>query len=231
MAEERPESRSLTETAYMQLRGDIIACRLRPGERLKINDLCARLGVSLSATREALSRLSAEGLVTSEAQKGFRVAPVSLADLRDLTSTRVHIETLCLRSSIAVGGIEWETGLVAAYHRLSRTPERTEGDEKRLNEAWAAAHADYHRALVAACDSVWLKRLRELLYDQSERYRRLSVPASERGRDLDREHRDMMEAALAGDADRAARLLADHLALTMQLVTGFAGSGRAALPE
>ncbi|MGO1075471.1 GntR family transcriptional regulator [Inquilinus sp. CA228] len=212
------EARSLTEAAYVRLRADILACRLRPGQRLKINDLCAQLGVSLSAVREALSRLSAEGFVISEAQKRFQVAPVSAADLDDLTRTRVEIETLCLRRAMAVRGIDWETGLVAAYHRLSRTPERVEGDERRVSEDWAAAHADYHLALVAACDSPWLLRLRAMLYVQSERYRRLSVPMAEHRRDLDGEHHRIMAAVLAGDAEAGCRLLSDHLLLTMSLV-------------
>lgn len=215
-------ARSLTEAAYMTLRADILACRLRPGQRLKINELCAGLGVSLSAVREALSRLSAEGLVISEAQKRFQVAPVSAADLEDLTRTRVEIETLCLRRAMAVRGIDWETGLVAAYHRLSRTPERAAGDERRVSEDWATAHADYHLALVAACDSPWLLRLRAMLYVQSERYRRLSVPLAERRRDLDGEHRRIMEAALAGDEALACRLLAEHFLTTMTLVRGLA---------
>jgi DNA-binding GntR family transcriptional regulator len=222
------EAKSLTEAAYVRLRADILACRLRPGQRLKINELCAQLGVSLSAVREALSRLSAEGLVISEAQKRFQVAPVSAADLEDLTRTRIEIETLCLRRAMAVRGIAWETALVAAFHRLSRTPERAAGDERRVSDDWAAAHADYHQALVASCDSPWLLRLRAMLYAQSERYRRLSVPMAEHRRDLEAEHRRIMEMVLAGDVDAACRLLSDHFLATMALVRDLARQEEAA---
>jgi DNA-binding GntR family transcriptional regulator len=217
-----PETKSRTEAVYFRLRADILACRLAPGARLKINELCAALGVSLGAVREALSRLTAEGLVVSEAQKRFEVAPISVADLEDLTQARIEIETLCLKRAIAARGIDWETGLVAAFHRLSRTPARAAGDEQRLSEDWARAHADYHLALVAACQSTWLLRVRAMLYAQSERYRRLSAPVTEGRRNVTAEHRSIMAAALAGDAEKACALLAEHLLTTKNLVRDLA---------
>jgi DNA-binding GntR family transcriptional regulator len=216
------ETKSRTEAVYFRLRADILACRLEPGARLKINELCAALDVSLGAVREALSRLSAEGLVVAEAQKRFQVAPISVADLEDLTQVRIEIETLCLRRAIAARTLDWETGLVASFHRLSRLPVRTPGDERRLSEDWAQAHADYHLALVAACDSLWLLRVRAMLYAQSERYRRLSAPVTESWRDVNAEHRNIMEAALAGNARKACALLSTHLLTTKDLVRDLA---------
>ncbi len=213
-----PLSFSLTQDAYERLRADLLACRLRPGARLKINELCQTLSVSLSAVREALSRLTSEGLVVAEPQRGFRVAPISAEELRDLTAVRAEIEGLCLGRAIAVGDVGWESHLVAAFHRLSRTPEREPQDPQRMNEAWSTAHATYHEALVAACDSPWLLRLRGILYAQSERYRRLSVPLAEIARDLNREHQEIMEAALARDAGRARALMTEHLELTTRVL-------------
>ena len=207
-------SSSLTQDAYQRLRADLLACRLQPGTRLRINDLCRTLSVSLSAVREALSRLTSEGLVIAEPQRGFRVAPISAAELRDLTGVRTHIEGLCLERAVAVGDLGWEAALVAAFHLMSRTPEREPGDPQRMDEAWSAAHAAFHEALVAACDSSWLLRLRATLYAQSERYRRLSVPLARTARDLNREHQDIMEAVLARDAGRAGALMAQHLERT-----------------
>lgn len=127
---------NLTGTAYTTLRGDLLACRLRPDEKLNIAALAAQLGVSLGAVREALSRLTSEGLVTAEPNRGFRVAGVSEAELLDLTSTRIELESACLRRAIRAGGVEWEAGIVAAHHRLSRTPERIADDEARVSEDW-----------------------------------------------------------------------------------------------
>jgi DNA-binding GntR family transcriptional regulator len=213
-----PGGSSLTQDAYERLRADLLACRLRPGARLKINELCGALSVSLSAVREALARLTSEGLVVAEPQRGFRVAPISAEELSDLTAVRAKIEGMCLERAIAVGDVGWESHLVAAFHRLSRTPEREPADPQRMNEAWSAAHAAFHEALVGACDSPWLLRLRGILYAQSERYRRLSVPLAAVARDLNHEHRGIMEAALARDAGLAGALMTEHIERTTRVL-------------
>ena len=205
---------SLTQAVYERLRADLLSCRLAPGDKLRIGELCERFSVSLGAVREALSRLTAEGLVVAEPQRGFRAAPISGDELRDLTAVRVEIEGMCLRRAIAAGDLAWEERLVAAHHRVARLPERDPDDAQRAGEAWSEAHAAFHRALVAGCDSPWLLRLREILYAQTERYRRLSVPLSRAPRDLAREHREIAEAALDRNLDGAGALLASHLETT-----------------
>src|SRR5712671_6846375 len=121
MPAEQPSKVSLTQSAYERLRADLLSCRFEPDERLNISELCAAMGVSLGAVREALSRLTAEGLVVAEPQRGFRVAPISAEDLKDLTAVRSEIELLCLKDSIAHGDVRWEAGLVAANHMLAHT--------------------------------------------------------------------------------------------------------------
>ncbi len=207
-----------TQGAYEALRADLLSCRILPGSRLKIQELCTRFSVSLGAIREALSRLTSEGLVVAEPQRGFRAAPISAADLRDLTLARIEIETLCLRRAISTGSVDWEAGLVAASHRLSRTPERVPNDPARSNDDWAEAHAAFHRALVGGCDSPWLLRLRAQLYDQSERYRRLSIPLSGTTRNVQDEHQNIVQAALDRDAEKATKLLAAHLEATSKIL-------------
>lgn len=211
-------SGSMTQAAYERLRADLLACRILPGDRLIIRDLCERFDVSLGAVREALSRLTSEGLVSAEPQRGFRAAPISPADLADLTLARVEIETLCLRRAIAHGDVAWETRLVAAAHHLSRTPPRAPADPARSNEAWTEAHGAFHAALVAGCGSQWLLHLQALLYAQSERYRRLSVPFEMGVRDVQQEHQAILTAALARDADMAVALLREHLEKTTQIL-------------
>lgn len=206
------------DEAFETLRAEILSCRLPPGAKVRINEIALQLGVSPGAVREALSRLAAEGMAVAEAHKGYVVAPVSVDELRDLTATRIAIEQLCHRASIAQGDVEWESGIVAAYHRLRRLPEREPADRSRLNEAWSVAHAQFHRALVAGCDSGALLRIRDGLYAQTERYRRLSVPLRRGERDVDAEHGAMVDAALARDAGRICRLIADHLQRTTDIL-------------
>ena len=214
----RDNSLNLTQGAYEDLRADLLSCRILPGSRLKIQELCARLSVSLGAIREALSRLTSEGLVVAEPQRGFRAAPISPEDLSDLTRVRIEIEALCLRRAIALGDVDWEARLVAAFHRLSRTPERAPSDPVRSNDEWAAAHAAFHLALVEGCGSPWLLRLHSQLYDQSERYRRLSVSLARQTRKIGDEHQAIMDAALGRDAEKAVALVTAHMTETTNIL-------------
>jgi DNA-binding GntR family transcriptional regulator len=206
----------MTQAAYERLRRDLLVGRLRPGDRLKMGDLCQSLSTNLSAVREALSRLTSEGLVISEPQRGFRAAPISAEELRDLTNVRIEIEALCLHRAIAAGDVAWESSVVAAFHSLSRTPKFTDGTENEPTEAYSTLHGEFHRSLCSACDSPWLLRLHELLYAQSERYRQLAAPVSGSARDVDGEHRELLTAVLARDADRAIALMTAHIELTTQ---------------
>jgi DNA-binding GntR family transcriptional regulator len=211
-------SSSLTERAYRQLRDDLLTCRHAPGDRLNIKEIADSQGVSLGAVREALSRLVSEGFVTADDRRGFRAAPISVAELRDLVAVRINIEGQCLRRSIEVGGLDWEIEVVSACHRLCGTPSVRDAAQPQLSEDFAAAHNAFHTALVSACDSIWLGRLRVMLYAQSERYRHLTVPLARQERDLVQEHRDLADAALARDPDRAVALLGEHLARTANIL-------------
>jgi DNA-binding GntR family transcriptional regulator len=209
-----PSAPSRTTEVYEALRADLLSCRLRPGQRLNIAELSQTLSVSLGAVREALSRLTSDGLVVAEPQRGFTAAPISAFDLADLTRVRIDVEVQCLRRAIAVGGLGWETRLVAAHHQLSRTAPAAAGDLDRIADEWADLHADFHEALVASCDSAWLLRLRRTLFDHSERYRRLSLPLGKHPRRVDQEHAKLVEAALARKVDVAIAVITAHLQAT-----------------
>lgn len=211
-------SATQADHVFETLRADILSCRLAPGAKIKINEIAARLAVSLGSVREALSRLSSEGMVVAQAQKGYTVAPVSEEELVDLTNTRISIEQLCLRQAIKNGDVEWETGIVGAYHRLQRIPEKDPNDSSMLNEAWSEAHSAFHLALVAGCGSPWLLRIRANLFALTERYRRLSVPLRREDRDVNAEHKGLMQATLERNADLASGLISDHLLRTTRIL-------------
>jgi DNA-binding GntR family transcriptional regulator len=211
--------KSLTSGAYERLRRDVLSCELRPGERLNINELCQTTGFNLSAIREAVSKLTADGLVVADEKRGFSVAPISISELRDLTRVRAEIENLCLRRAMVLGDLTWEAGVMAAFHIMSNTRRVVGEGASGANEAWWAAHGNYHRALVSACDSPWLMRLRDQLFAQSERYRILGTQMRQSNtRDVEREHREINEAVLARDADRATGLMATHFELTTHIL-------------
>jgi GntR family transcriptional regulator, carbon starvation induced regulator len=218
-------ARSLTSLAFGQLRADILSGQLRPDERLRIQALSDRYRIGSTAIREALSRLVTDGFVESEDQRGFRVASVSREDLVDLTRTRIGMECMALAQSIERGGVEWESGLLSAFHRLSRTPAPSSPD---LVLAWADLHCGFHEALIGGCGSHWTLRLCRLLHDRSERYRNLANRyTGDRGRDRVAEHRALMDAAMARDTASAQRLLTEHYSETTEIVlTAAFGDGR-----
>jgi DNA-binding GntR family transcriptional regulator len=207
-----------TTQTYETLKQELLAGMHPPRSKLLIDQIAERFGVSLSAVREALSRLTSDRLVVAEPQRGFTVAPVSAEDLIDLTAVRIDIETRCLRRSILRGNLEWEGRLLDGWHQLSRTPPFLAGGARALNPDWTRLHTRFHDDLIAACDSVWWLRLRDQLFIQAERYRHMSLPYARVERNVDEEHRAILEATLARDANRACEALADHLQRTADIL-------------
>ncbi len=210
------EPKTLVETAYRQLRHDIIEGRLAPGEKLRVEHLKNDYGVGAGTLREALSLLIADALVVSQGQRGFRVAPVSLKDFEDITRTRVMLECEALRQSIAMGDDAWEGDLLAAFHRLSKAEEKRIAYEDR--EEWEERNRIFHEVLIAACPSRWLKHFLAILYQQAERYRRLSLYLQPIPRDIHAEHESLLQATMQRDADKASAILSEHILLTFRSI-------------
>ena len=209
---------TVTQDVYDRLRADLLSCRLAPGDKLRIEVLCQRVSAGSSAVREALSRLASEGFVTMEPNRGFRVTPLSFAELRDLTATRCQIEALCIHDAVVHADVEWEARIVTALHRLARTPKRAEGDPARYNDAFGTANALFHTAVAAACRSPSLLEIREMLFYRQERYLWLSMPLATMERDLHAEHEAIARAALARDAEATVAATASHLQLTADII-------------
>jgi DNA-binding GntR family transcriptional regulator len=203
-----------SERTYRAMRADILAGRLRPGDKLPFTELAERYAASQGVLREGLSRLVAEGLVVSEPQLGYRVMSLSIKDLEDLTAARCEIEGAAIRHSIAHGDVAWEASVVAAHHTLERTPEQDPDDPELISDVWAAAHGEFHRSLLAACPNERLKAIAMSLRDSAEVYRRWSVSLGTHGRDVPAEHRRLLDAVLQRDADEAVAALVDHLRTT-----------------
>jgi GntR family carbon starvation induced transcriptional regulator len=206
---------TLAEAAFTRLRADILGVKFQPGERMHVERLRNEYGVGATPLREALSKLSSLELVVAEGQRGFRVAPVSIENLLDITKTRAWIEGAALRSAIAAGDRHWEAQIVAAAHRLKSCPK---SDGAKLSDAWYRENREFHDALVGACHSRQTMAFRAQLYDLSDRYRRLSVRSGLSGRDFDAEHQRIMDAALARDADAAVSFTVEHFIETSRVI-------------
>jgi GntR family carbon starvation induced transcriptional regulator len=209
---------------FRRIRADIVACRLMPDERLRVEALRERYGFGGSPIREALMRLQAEGLVELEQNKGFRVSRVSRASLLDLMRTRIEIEGIALKWSIERGGVEWEADLLGAFHRLSRQ-KKIDKPGEGINPEWSKQHRAFHDTLIAACGSPTILAIRAGLFDQVERYVALSIRSKLAPRNDHAEHEQIMRAALARDTARAVELNREHIERTLQKVAkSLAGS-------
>ena len=217
-------SATFAEVAFQTLHADILSAKLRPGEKMRVEHLRETYGFGATPLREALSRLSSLDLVKAEGQRGFRVAPVSIANLLDITKTRAWIESIALRAAIARGDRAWEADILAAAHRLKGCPK---SDGEALSDEWYRENRLFHDALVAACNSPQIAAFRSQLYDLSDRYRRLSVTNGLAGRDFDAEHQRIMDAVLARDADAASAHAIDHVVETTRIIL----SGEIATPD
>lgn len=213
------ERTTMALDVYSRLREDIIGAELEPGRKLRTRELCELYGVGLSPLREALNRLLSEGMVQQSAKRGFSVASFSIEELDELVRARQWLNEIGLRESILHGDEKWEEGVVLAFHRLRREPRivAKEQHDAARNGAWNNAHLAFHLSLIGACRSRWLIEFCQKLFYVSDRYRALSRLKSDPDKRLE-EHRQIMEATIDRDADRAVRLLIDHFDATATLV-------------
>ncbi|PSR34476.1 MAG: GntR family transcriptional regulator [Sulfobacillus benefaciens] len=209
---------TLAEHATQQLREAIISGALAPGETLLLNDLAKKLDISIMPVREALKRLQYEGLVEQPPQKEARVAPLSLADLDDTYAARILMETRAIRRSASRFSEE-------DYTRLLKVLEQYEFAYDHNEDAMGRAlHKRFHFGMYQVGASPWLLGLISTLWDNSERYRRLSLEHRGSIHDRRNEHADVLEACHARDPEKAARLLESHLRKTAELVYQSAAS-------
>ena len=229
----RAGGESLAVLVYTRLRSAILNGDLAPGERIKPAELSVQHEVSLSVVREALGLLAAKDLVQVDRNRGFRVTPLSLQALDDLTEARVINEGTAFRLSVQRGGVAWESEVLAAHHRLTSQPMFHPGPPIRRNEDWARAHLEFHHTLINACGNAVLLDICDRLSDAAELYRAWSGPGTlAHHRDVAAEHQGLVDAALAHDAEEAVARFEAHVNRTRQilLTASFDGSGAAADP-
>ena len=198
-------------TLIQTIRDDIISCSFAPGQRLRTEDLKARYQLGIGTIREALSHLVSEGFVKSSAGRGYTVAPISKADLQDITRLRLYFEVSAIRDSIERGGEYWEAEILTAYHLLMSTEKSVITSPDDNWTTWSDRHKRFHDSLVAACTSPWLLNFRNILFDQAQRYRKLSMAYQYNQRNKQDEHKRIMNAVLARNIVQATSLVTAHI--------------------
>jgi len=188
----------------------ILAGELRPGQSLVEVELAQMLGVSKTPVREALKTLSGAGLVTMSPYRGATVRAIDDETARAIYDLRLLLEPEAVRRTVRrsappAGDRAGRAGPAAATEALARADAAADEAERSL------ANRDFHRAMYAGCGNPLLVRTLDDLRDQTALVSAAAWQAEPSWRHEAGEHRAILAAAAAGDADRAARLLAAHI--------------------
>lgn len=217
-AESDSQISTQASTVYDRLQADILTGKLQPGLKLRLKELIEKYDTGNSPLREALNRLSANGMVVREENRGFRVPSASNSELAELTRTRCWLEEIALRESITNGDSAWEERIVLASHWLTRAARSKETAVDKSSQDWETHHRGYHQALISACNSKILMDFCAELSQRTFRYRNLAEVVEYRDRHELEEHQQLQEAALSRNADLAVELLHKHYTVTSEIL-------------
>lgn len=214
----RSSAATVSQHIHDEIQQRIVSGVWAPGERLQLSALSEEFDTSSTVIREALTRLTGERLVVLRPNRGYFLPTLSLDELRDITRMRAANESLAVSLAIERGDLDWESRVLAAHHTMGRMEQRSA--DGRIDPEWAAAHQRFHRELLSACDVPMLEDICGMLSDLQQLYNRWAARSTDwSARDLSAEHQAILDAALARDADAAARLLTEHYERTLAAIT------------
>ena len=200
--------------AHAQLRRAIVRCELLPGQRISEQAVAARYGFGRAATRAALARLDQEGLVVRVPRQGTVVAPVTMRDVHELFQTRRLIEPAAMAEAAGARDVARLVPLEAACRQAHFAPGDRDGAE-----AFLAANTRFHVAVVELTGNRRLAKLVEGLLVDLERMFQLGLQLRDRNDEMYHEHHELLEALLAGDAQRTHAAATAQIDAAQQMVT------------
>ena len=157
-----------------------------------------------SPIREALSLLVSDQLVVRHEQRGFQAAEIGPENFAEILSLRSLLEARALRQSMDNATDEWHESIVIMHHRLTRAQDAG-------TTQFEVDHKNFHMALINNCASPLLLRICDQLYDLNIRYRYIAGQSKYyRGRKIEDEHQNILDATLSGDQDAAVDALLLH---------------------
>lgn len=202
---------SLADQVFERLEADILSGKYQRGEVITELRLCAELGVSRTPVREALRRLLQEHLI-EESGKGTVVMGISRRDFEDMCAIRLRIEGLAVRGFIETKSEDGLRELKEALDFQEFYLSRSDADHLKIMDG------RFHEAIYSHCGSTILRDTLSPLHKKVQKYRRLSIEQSGRAVKSVQEHRAIYEAILAGDADLAEKLMAEHVSNAMHTI-------------
>jgi len=215
---ESPSERSganLSETAYGLIRSWIIAGQLPAGSSVSEPELAAALGIGKTPVRAALARLTQDGLVSAVARQGWRIAPITLADVLDIFEMRRDLEATAVRLAVQRGIDAAHLAQLNEACKAGYTPGHASSQR-----AFLSAERAFHMAPAEASGSTRLLRMLAGLMDESERALLLGLALRVRGAGLSADHQDVVDALVRGDGDGATRLMVALVDEARDLVIG-----------
>lgn len=197
--------KTVASMALEVLRERILRGEYAEGEQLRQDALAESLGMSRIPVREALRQLEAEGLVTLNPHYGAVVSSLSLEEIGELCELRALLESELLRLAIP--------NLVAEDHERAEAILEAYEDafERRDIAEWGALNWQFHSTLLQAAGRPLTLNVLNTLHNQSDRYMRMQLALTHGEDTAIGEHRAIAAEAKAGDAERAARLLREHV--------------------
>ncbi|MBR2340418.1 MAG: GntR family transcriptional regulator [Clostridia bacterium] len=198
------KSVSIADVVFDRIEEDILNGTFARGDIISELKLSAMLGVSRTPIREALTRLRQEGLV-EESGKGSKVIGITKKDISDIYDVRIRLEGLA--SAICAKTVTGEQ-----LSRLAETLDLQEYyTEKGASDRIKNLDSEFHHLIYSYADSRIIENLLTDLHRKVQRFRRVSVESADRARAAVAEHREILGALRAHDADLAERLTVKHV--------------------
>ncbi|SDH68233.1 DNA-binding transcriptional regulator, GntR family [Pseudomonas panipatensis] len=193
---------SASEIIAKHLREAIISGQMAEHEPIRQDEIAQVFNVSKIPVREALKRLEAEGLVEFQRNKGALVTKISEPELAQMFEVRVLLEAQAIR--LAVPNMS-----EATFARAERICAEFVGEDDVGR--WAELNWELHACLYEPAQRPFLVGLIRSIHDKLERYLRMQMSLSAGKERADQEHREIIAACRAGDAERAAQLIEEHI--------------------
>lgn len=201
--------RTLSERVFEVVREQIVTGKLPHELPIRQDALAAELGVSKIPLREALARLEQEGLLTSQANRGYFVQPMSSAQAEEIYELRLCIEPAAAARAARYATEAEQQAAIAAFESLDRAA------TTNLAEV-AMCNREFHTALVRPGQRLLTTQLVERLAILAERYVIAHLQPAGRETRAHGEHRELLDAWLARDEDQISTLLSAHISATIQ---------------
>ena len=199
---------ALADWVCQQLKGQILDCSLPPGGRIVEKDLCARMGISRTPLREALNRLSREGLVTLIRHRGYHVTPITLQYLRNLCELRRIVEP----ESAYLAATRAHPEEVAELRRLAGLPYVP--GERKTYETYLRNNTAFHLEVARCSHNAELASLVLSLLEQLQRPLYLGLDSGMDSETATAEHLDLVKAIEARDPVLARRVMSEQISST-----------------